>query len=123
MLNPFKIFLRPRLNTPPNAPPPIPTGEKVSKTEEEKGIYLTQYSFNIQWQIMEERMNTTNIVLLVSFFALLICFATLFYGYWQFASTSFNDYSNKVDDLNDQRYLLMQQQIDFLSEIATPSAQ
>lgn len=110
----------PRKNTPEETPPPIPTGRKIIKKD--KGIYLTEYVFNVKWQIMEERMSNTNTILTVAIGALVICFITLFYGYWQFASVSLNDYRDKVKELNDERYQLLKNQIMDLEKISTPSA-
>lgn len=119
MFNPFKIFSKRTLNTPPTTPPTTPEAEEVEIQEE--GIYLTQYSFNIKWKIIEERMKTTNIILVGTVLVLFICFLTLFYGYWQFTSVSLSDYSQKVKDLNDQKFQFQQTEIDLLLKTSTTS--
>jgi hypothetical protein len=104
-----------KTNTPPSVPPSVPPSippSKKGKTND--GTPLPEYVFNVKWQIMEERMNTTNLVLTVGFVGLAIAFVALFYNYYQFASTSFNDYNNRLKELNDQRFELLQKEIDRL---------
>lgn len=120
MFNLLSFFSKPRLNIPEKDPPAKPTEEKGKPKS--GGTYLTEYAFNVKWQIMEERMNNVIVIITVAIAALVICFITLWFGYWQFASTSFNDYAQKAKDLNDQRYQFQQNEIDYLQRIASSSA-
>lgn len=119
MLTPFNFFLKPKLNILEKTSPVIPPVKKGGKVEE--GLYLTKLAFNAKWQIMEERLGNTNLFLTVAFGALFICFITLLYGYWQFAITSYNDYSQRVKELSDQRYQFQQVEIELLLKVATVS--
>lgn len=101
MFNPFTIF-KPKLNKPDKPPPAEPPAEKGKP--QKGGTYLPEYVFNVKWQIMEERLKNTNVIMVVAIAALVICFITLFFEYQQFIATSFNDYSAKVKELNDERY-------------------
>lgn len=117
MFNFFTNLLGPKKNIPEQAPPSIPSGKKIAYKD--GGTYLTEYAFNVKWQIVEERMKNTNVILTVAIGALLICFLTLFYGYWQFASASYTDYSNKVKELNDQKYQFLENRVINLEKTST----
>jgi hypothetical protein len=119
MFNPFKFIFRAKLNTPVGNVPKIPTSSGRSS---KKGEYLSEYAFNIKWQIMEERMNTTNLVLIVAFLGLFICFITLYFDYQQFQSNSYNSYLQAVNELSNQKDQLLQNKIDFLLKTATSSS-
>lgn len=103
MSNILSILFGPKKNVPEETPPRVPEGKKIKENSKEKGTYLTEFAFNAKWQIMEERMQNSNLIITVAIGALFICFLALFYGYWQFAASSFNDYSARVKELNDGR--------------------
>jgi len=116
----FRLFYKP-VNVPETPPPPVPKGEKENSSED-KGTYLTQYAFTLKWQVMEERMNTTNLLLMGAFIVLVACFISLYFNYMQFIATSKDDYSQQIKALNDQKFQLQQSEIDFLMKVATQSA-
>jgi len=103
--------------TPP-ATPPVAKGHSSGR----KAQPVDQIAFDNAIATINTRLDNSNLLMRAVILALGICFLSLFYGYWQFASTSYNDYSQRVKELNDQRYLFQQGQIDFLMKIGTMSA-
>lgn len=89
-------------NIPDTLPPTTPNIK--GRNPRDKGIYITEFVFNLKMETIEGRLKNSNIILTVAFIALIICFLTLFFGYWQFASSSYNEYSQRIKELNDNRF-------------------
>ena len=110
MFNFLKRLFRLNINTPPTNPPATPKG-RVEKTTANKGKKVEQVAFDQAIELINLRLDISHFLTSALLFALIICFIALFFGYWQFASTSFNDYSQKVKELNDQRYQMLENRV------------
>lgn len=109
------------INTPPTSPPATPHADE--RNINYSGEPVTQVAFDLKMEIVNARIHNSNLLMIGVLIALAICFITLWFGYWQFASTSFNDYSQKVKELNDNRYNFLQDRMNFLEgKTATSSA-
>lgn len=106
------------INIPPTNAPPEPVSEGQTS---DPGELVTKIALEQKMEIVHERLRTHDTLIIGVIFVLAICFVTLFYGYWQFASTNFSDYRNAVNNLNDSRYQTQQSEIDVLLRIATSS--
>lgn len=103
MINFFKHFFKPTIiNKPDNPPPNVPQGKQEKTLDTGKPVQ--QEAFDQAMTIIKSRLDSSNYLMVGVLLVLAICFLTLFYGYWQFSSTSFNDYSQKLKELNDDRY-------------------
>jgi len=120
MFNPLKIFHRTTVNTPPETPPQTPIAKSGGR-QTKGGIWLSDYEFRVKWQIMEEKMNTVYVFIAVVVIALFACLIGLYFDYKQFQTNSYNEYSQKLKDLNDERYQLQQEQINSLLKTPTPN--
>lgn len=117
------------INTPPSPPPATPHADE--RNINYSGEPVTQVAFDMRMEVVNSRMDgmssrleSTNLLMIGVLIVLAICFLTLFYGYWQFDSTSRDGYAQKSKELNDDRYNLLKDRLDFLeSKIATQSAQ
>lgn len=96
------INAKARINKLPKSTPNIPPASENNVPS--AGESVTQVAFDQKMQIINARLDTSNVLLIGVVVVLAICFITLMYGYFQFAGTSFNDYSSKVKELNDDRY-------------------
>lgn len=115
------------INTPSTPPPHTPHPDE--RNINDPGEPVGQVAFDMKVSEIEAKMAAINkridlsYALMIGLLVVLaICFITLFYGYWQFAATSYNDYTQKSKELNDDRYNLLQEKMNFLeSKISTQS--
>ena len=123
MINSIKKLFRIKVkNTPDNIPPATPQ-TTVDHTPIGKGQKVDRIAFENTVAIINARLDSSDLLMRIVILALIICFITLLFGYIQFASTSFNDYSLKVKELQDDRYDLIQERLNFLeNNISTQSA-
>ncbi len=103
-----------KANSPPGVVPAVPHANKNNVTN--PGELVTQIAFEQKMAAIDARLNTSNQILLAVIIVLVVCFVTLFYGYWQFTATSYSDYSGKVDQLNKDRYTFLQERINLLQK-------
>ena len=117
-----RIFHREIENKPPASLPPEPKGSSVSTSNQKGAKYVQQEALDQALLNINTRLDSSNLIMTILIGALVICFITLFYGYWQFATTSYNNFSQRIKELNDQRYQFQQTEIEFLQKIATTSS-
>ncbi|SRR5258706_541137 len=109
-----------KINRPASPPPQTP--HAAEKNISNPGEPVTQVAFDLKMEVINARLDNSNLIMIGLLIVLGICFLTLFYGYWQFASTSFNDYSQRVKELNDQRYQLLEERMKNMESRITPSS-
>lgn len=120
MFNFLKGVFGSKINVPDVPPPKVPKGTKEKPSTEGKPVQ--QEIFDQAVAYINQRLDASNWIMGIAIVALVICFITLFLQYLQFESVSFNDYSNKVKELNDQRYQFLENRIVNLEKMSTPSA-
>lgn len=109
------------INIPATPSPEIPPPDERNIAN--PGALVTQVAFDLKMEVINGRLNNSNYLLIGVLVALAICFITLFFGYWQFAATSYNDYSQKVKELNDERWSILQDKVSSLeAKLETKSA-
>lgn len=112
------ISAKAKINKPSKKPPATPIADE--KNLENSGEPVTQLAFDLKMQIINARLDNSNLLMIGLLIVLAVCFITLFYGYWQFASTSYNDYSQKIKELNEDKYNFLEMRIQELENKKTP---
>jgi len=107
------------INTPDTPPPPTPSGETNPTSNHGKKVGLI--AFDNAMSLIDMRINNSNRLMVAVIIVLAICFLSLYFNYIQFTSTSFNDYSQKVKELNDQRYEIFNDRLMIFEKLLTPT--
>lgn len=117
-----RLFHRQPINTPPKTPPDTPKVEQKKDNIGKEGELIQDEATRNALALVNQRLDTNDAILKGIVFITILSFIALLFGYFQFASTSLNDYSQRVRELKEQKFQFQQAQIDFLLKIATSGA-
>ena len=90
------------VNQPSSTPPltPVPDERNVDET----GQSVSQLAFDSKISIIEAQLKNSGNMILAVIVVLIVAFITLFFNYYQFTSTSYNEYSQRIKEMNDDRF-------------------
>ncbi|OGD79875.1 hypothetical protein A2368_03120 [Candidatus Collierbacteria bacterium RIFOXYB1_FULL_49_13] len=101
-------------NKPNTKVPGKPKPEKQGVND--PGQMVSQLAFNSEISIIKSKIDTFNNLIVAVIFVLAVCFIGLFFNYYQFSSASYNEYSQRVKELSDEKYLNLNNRLFALEE-------